>query len=674
MKTISGASFGAFCLSMFAALPAGAFTVQSRSTKPTDTTHINADIQVTNGGVRAAVGGDQLRYYVYLDDPAQTLAASATSGTVSVTRLDKTYTNTTTNANWVVTITIPANTNTPFTTSLTVTANKNGAAQTPTQTDDWSYLSNTAYANNPNITLQQANNTTSTLWGNWPTQDRNVQNNLLRQKIKHIIVIMQENRSYDNYFGTFPAPANAYVYPTGAAIAAPDGVSNAPAGLRTAACNGKSYSPGVLTSTVTPDLPHDMPAAKYVFGCPSPAAPDRTCSPVCGSDGHACADTEPLSINNFFAANVAEGIGCTDANYQATVGHFDGSASTAPVYNYWTLAKNFLLQDRMFESVPSYSKMSHLFMVSGWSANCTSQPCGGDQENYADVGEPYGWNEIAAALTGNGKTWKYYRGEDWDPSLGGSCTQTGNNTTCKCYTSPSSCFNTTTPTASIWFWNPLANFTDVTAAQKQTQITGLQTFLSDVSGPEGSFPQASWIVPSIALSEHAGNFTGSDGVSGKPYNAPNVDIKRGEAYTTMLIQQIMKNTALWNSSIVFLAWDDWGGYYDHVRPPRDANGNVMYGLRVPGIVMSPWLGINKLDHQTLSFDAYLALIEDAFIPIGPVNSGMPGQWINGGDGRTDIRELEPALGNLIDEFDFNINVKALPAPPAAVNQLSCHYP
>ncbi|MEA2581779.1 MAG: hypothetical protein QOE83_2671, partial [Actinomycetota bacterium] len=58
-------------------------------------------------------------------------------------------------------------------------------------------------------------------------------------------------------------------------------------------------------------------------------------------------------------------------------------------------------------------------------------------------------------------------------------------------------------------------------------------------------------------------------------------------------------------------WDDWGGFYDHVEPPVvDVNG---YGLRVPGLLISPYAREGYIDHQTLSFDAYLKLIEDRFL-------------------------------------------------------------
>ena len=88
----------------------------------------------------------------------------------------------------------------------------------------------------------------------------------------------------------------------------------------------------------------------------------------------------------------------------------------------------------------------------------------------------------------------------------------------------------------------------------------------------------------------------------------------------------------WNSTVIFLAWDDWGGFYDHVVPPTvDENG---YGLRVPGLVISPYAREGFIDNQTLSFDAYVKFIEDMFMNsqrIDPATDGRP-------DPRPDVRE------------------------------------
>jgi phospholipase C len=102
----------------------------------------------------------------------------------------------------------------------------------------------------------------------------------------------------------------------------------------------------------------------------------------------------------------------------------------------------------------------------------------------------------------------------------------------------------------------------------------------------------------------------------------------------------------WDSTVVFIAWDDWGGFYDHVVPPHvDQNG---YGLRVPGLMISPYAKKGLIDHQTLSFDAYLKLIEDIFLGgqrLDPQTDGRP-------DRRPTVRENIPQLGDLLNEFDF----------------------
>jgi phospholipase C len=102
----------------------------------------------------------------------------------------------------------------------------------------------------------------------------------------------------------------------------------------------------------------------------------------------------------------------------------------------------------------------------------------------------------------------------------------------------------------------------------------------------------------------------------------------------------------WERTAIFITWDDWGGFYDHVVPPRvDLNG---YGIRVPGLAISPWAKAGRIDSQTLSFDAYLRLIEDLFLAgqrLDPATMSRP-------DSRPTVREEIEILGNLLKEFDF----------------------
>ena len=138
-----------------------------------------------------------------------------------------------------------------------------------------------------------------------------------------------------------------------------------------------------------------------------------------------------------------------------------------------------------------------------------------------------------------------------------------------------------------------------------------------------------WITPSQADSEH-----------------PPASIHQGQAYVTAIINAAMKSPD-WDSTAIFLQWDDWGGFYDNVVPPAvDQNG---YGLRVPALVISPYAKQGYIDHQVLSSDAYLKFIEDDFLGgsrLDPKTDGRP-------DPCPDVREDAAILGDMVDDFDFN---------------------
>jgi phospholipase C len=186
-------------------------------------------------------------------------------------------------------------------------------------------------------------------------------------------------------------------------------------------------------------------------------------------------------------------------------------------------------------------------------------------------------------------------------------------------------------------WNPLPQFDTV---KQDGQIGNIQDIANfSTAAKKGSLPAVSWVVPNSINSEH-----------------PPALISTGQAYVTALINSVMQGPD-WNSTAIFLAWDDWGGFYDHVTPPKvDENG---YGLRVPGLVISPYAKKGMIDHQTLSFDAYLKFIEDDFLGgsrLDPKTDGRP-------DPRPDVRENASVLGNLVSDFDFSQS----PRPPVTLS-------
>jgi phospholipase C len=133
---------------------------------------------------------------------------------------------------------------------------------------------------------------------------------------------------------------------------------------------------------------------------------------------------------------------------------------------------------------------------------------------------------------------------------------------------------------------------------------------------------------------------------------PPSSVRAGQAWVTRVVDAAMRSPD-WKSTAIFLAWDDWGGFYDHVPPPRvDRNG---YGLRVPALVISPWARRGWIDHQALSFDAFNKFVEDDFLHgarVDPRTDGRP-------DPRPDVREQDPRLGDLRRDFDFSQR----PLPP-----------
>jgi phospholipase C len=312
--------------------------------------------------------------------------------------------------------------------------------------------------------------------------------------------------------------------------------------------------------------------------------------------------------------------------------------------NYWSYADNFVLHDRMFAPVSSYSLPTHLYMVSGWSAVCSkSNVVASCRNNIAAfnvilptgagkrVPTPnYAWTDLTYLLNKGKVSWKYYVADGTGPY---------------CSNNPvngSTCITTaqTSAKGTPQLWNVLPYFTTVQSNHQLGNIQTLDHFYADARG--GHLPAVSWINPDAATSEH-----------------PAARLTTGQTYVTGLINALMKSRD-WASTAIFLAWDDWGGFYDHLAPPTvDGNG---YGIRVPSLLISPYAKKGYVDHQTLSFDAYLKFIEDDFLGgqrLDPKTDGRP-------DPRPTVRENVKALGNLVDDFDFAQKPRApllLPAHP-----------
>jgi phospholipase C len=418
-------------------------------------------------------------------------------------------------------------------------------------------------------------------------------------KIRHVIIIMQENRSFDSYFGTFPGADGIPTRDGVAQVCAPD--------EETKACvrpyhDTNDEDTGGPHGAKAADLDIDggkmdgfvnaMHGAQRTGGCP-------TDIPTCVVKGH---ETTVMGYH---------------------------TAQELP--NYWAYARSFVLQDRLFEPVRSWSLPTHLYMVSEWAADCATigDPASCKPErtyfNEADfprdlftkdepqvAGRPdYPWTDLTYLLHANHVSWAYYVMDGLEPD---------------CENDQSSCNLQPQTARTPGIWNPLPAFDDVKQDGQLSNIKDTSQFFSDLHN--GTLPAVAWLAPGNRYSEH-----------------PPGRVSAGQAYVTGIINAVMRSP-YWDSTAIFLSWDDWGGFYDHVAPP-DVN-YFGYGLRVPGLVISAYARKGYIDHQTLSHDAYVKFIEDDFLGgqrLDPKTDGRP-------DPRDSVAESAPQLGDLRNDFDF----------------------
>jgi phospholipase C len=424
-------------------------------------------------------------------------------------------------------------------------------------------------------------------------------------KIKHVVVIMQENRSFDSYFGTYPGA---------------DGIPmrhGKPTVCSVDPQTGVCVRPYHDTQDVNAGGPHEMTAEET--------------------------DVDGGRMDGFIRS--AEGVmkGCLDTKNAicsaAAKPDVMGYHTASQIPNYWAYARHFVLQDHMFSSVASWSLPAHLYMLSEWSATCTNEnpsSCVNDIElpslppdftlppNYTPIGGPppiYAWTDLTYLLHRQHVSWRYYVTPGDEPD----CFDSGNAATM--------CNPVVQSPKTPGIWNPLPYFETVRQDGQLGNIQPTSDFFT--AARLGRLAAVTWIVPSQAVSEH-----------------PPARISAGQAWVTRLINAIMRGPD-WSSTAIFLSWDDWGGFYDHVRPPVvDGDG---YGIRVPGLVISPYARRGYIDHQILSHDAYVQFIEDDFLHgqrIDPRTDGRP-------DPRPDVRENARILGSILRDFNFSQR----PLPP-----------
>lgn len=355
--------------------------------------------------------------------------------------------------------------------------------------------------------------------------------------IDHVVIIMQENRTFDNLFNGFPG--------------------------------ADSVQSGVSNGKVIP------------------------LQPVSLSDSRSL-DNSHLSwvraVNN----------GAMNGFAQTLAYSYVPEAEDEP---YWTLAREYVLGDRMFESSSGPSYPSHQYLIAGQSALIAENPsegwgCDAGSDSLAPLIGPNGtevtpglppcfdYQTVTDLLNKAGVSWRYYAP---DPNDG---------------------------------FYELAAFQAVRhirySTDWQTKVIFPATrFLVDIANNE--LAQVTWIVPDSDNSDHPGTGTA---------NGPN--------WVASIVNAIGQSK-YWNTTAIFVTWDDWGGWYDHVLPPKvDEMG---LGFRVPLLVISPWAKHGYVSHTVHEASGFITFIEHNF------NLGSLGQRDASADGFADCfdyaQRMEP---------------------------------
>lgn len=255
----------------------------------------------------------------------------------------------------------------------------------------------------------------------------------------------------------------------------------------------------------------------------------------------------------------------------------DSEYTEKDIPNYWKYAKTFTLDDHLFATIMGPSFPNHLVTVAATSGYTTDNPhgqllhawgCDGGSSSWVNginaAGKPFlthpcfNFQTLPDLMQKYHVSWKYYAPPQF---------------------------------ASGYVWSALDAIKHIRYGPLwKSNVQSDKTFVSDVK--HGRLPAVSWLVTNARLSDH-----------------PPASICLGENWTVQMINAVMQSK-YWPSTAIFLTWDDFGGFYDHVAPPR--LDDISLGPRVPSIVISPYARPHYIDHKTLDFDSLLRFIEDDF--------------------------------------------------------------
>jgi len=287
--------------------------------------------------------------------------------------------------------------------------------------------------------------------------------------------------------------------------------------------------------------------------------------------------------------------------------------------NYWSYAQNFVLGDNMFSSLMGPSFPNHLYTVAAQSGGAINNPrtdrnigtlhnsakgWGCDVPNQrvqvqssdgsTQVQEAcFDFQTLADELDAKGYSWRYYA-----PPRG----QGG------------------------YIWSSFDAIKHIRFGKDWQYVVPTEQFMSDAAS--GNLPTVSWIVTPGKVSEHAP-----------------ASVCVGENWTVQMLNALMQGPA-WSSTAVFLTWDDFGGFYDHVAPQQiDGYG---LGFRAPLLVISPFAKKRYIDHTQYEYSSMLRFAEDAL-------------------GLSTLTNRDKGANDMMNAFDFTQSPRA----PLVLKQRTC---
>jgi phospholipase C len=292
--------------------------------------------------------------------------------------------------------------------------------------------------------------------------------------------------------------------------------------------------------------------------------------------------SEPDIPHEYDASHVDFDGGRMDGYYLAEGTSLEpfGYYTAAQIPVYWNLAEQYALGDDFFSSALSYSLANHWYLIAGQTPSQAMstqvvvnrgphQPLVPLQSTYLSQANRTS-TVVNLLLRAPSVTWKYY-----DYALAP-------------YSAALKQLGAPGP---FDYWNPLAaQAQSYSNPAIRSHLVNRLEFFNDTRN--GSLPNVSWVIPAFYESDH-----------------PPANLRVGQAFVGSIVRAVEASPD-WSSTALFVTWDDYGGYWDHVAPPIiDANG---LSFRVPLLVISPYTPVGAIPHQLGYFESLLRFMEWRF--------------------------------------------------------------